>query len=90
MVGRSGSSRRIDAGGYQAGFACFWITLKVPTGVAHPSLPIPTGNVVMGPGVFGTWKRRISERFTTTLPGAAAWGTIHEVGRVTVAPGVGT
>src|SRR5512137_2034115 len=89
-AGRSGSSLRIDAGGYQDGFTCFWITLKVPVGVAQPSVPMPTGKVMAGPGLLGKWKRRISERFTTTLPGAAARGTIHEVGRVTIAPTVGT
>ena len=38
-AGRSGSSRRIEAGGYQAGFTCFWITLKVPIGVSPALRP---------------------------------------------------
>src|SRR5512137_1159838 len=53
-AGRSGSSFRIEAGGYQDGFTCFWITLKVPVGVSQPSEPTPTGKVVIGPPPFGT------------------------------------
>jgi hypothetical protein len=52
MAGRSGSSLRIDAGGYQAGFTCFWMTSKVPTGVVQPSDPTPTGKVI-GTPFFG-------------------------------------
>jgi hypothetical protein len=80
----------MEAGGYQGGFTCFRTTEKVPTGVRHPSLPTPTGKVIGGPGTPGNWYSRISERFTTIFPGAAARGTIQVVGMVTLAPGVGT
>ena len=45
LAGSSGFSRRIDTGGYQAGFAVLLTTMKVPVGVFQSSRPTPTGYV---------------------------------------------